>query len=78
MYKLSPLWIPLLFSFELIRAVENVSSEITSPDLECVYKRQNENKEILVAFMMEIWNKGNLDKTEAFVTFPYVIHGVML
>jgi steroid delta-isomerase-like uncharacterized protein len=32
------------------------------------------NKALLLRFMDEIWNKGNLDMTDNFVSFPYVIH----
>lgn len=58
-----------------INAVEASGPSDTQPqNLEGTHKMTENNKAVLLKFMEEIWDKGNLDKTDKFVAFPYVIH----
>ncbi|MBA3814123.1 MAG: ester cyclase [Alphaproteobacteria bacterium] len=58
-----------------INAVEASGSSDTNPqNLEGIYKMTENNKVTLREFMEEVWNKGNLEIADKFVSFPYVIH----
>lgn len=55
-----------------INGVEANSSIDTT--LERTDKLTEKNKAILSEFMEEVWNKGNLEAADKFISTPYVIH----
>src|SRR5471030_493551 len=42
--------------------------------LEGAHQLTEKNKAILSEFMEEVWNKGNLDAADKFISTPYLIH----
>ena len=57
-----------------INYVEAKAPIDTKQNLERTHQLTEKNKAILREFMEEIWNKGNLDVADKFISTPYVIH----
>jgi steroid delta-isomerase-like uncharacterized protein len=66
-------FLAVLCSLEMNQTKADVTTDKKLHKLERAKKMKEKNKALLVEFMDEIWNKGNLDMADKFVAFPYVI-----